>query len=149
MNGQATSPTIDEGVFREALGNFCSGITIIIAMDGDRPVGFACQSFASLSVDPALVLFCVMKTSCSWRRIEAADSFAVTVLADSQRETCAVFGRGGPDKFADVSWSRSPSGAPIIDCWLAWLDCRVDDVHDGGDPLLYHRGRYATTDSAC
>lgn len=155
-------PAVDQRQFRDVLGHFCTGLTVITAMDGDRPAGFACQSFASLSVDPALVLFCVKKTSYSWQQIARAGRFAVNMLARSQRDVCAGFGRGGPDKFDGVRWSPSPTGSPVLDGGLAWLDCRIEAAHDGGDhhivvgrvtdlsvaggePLLYHRGDYTTT----
>ena len=159
---------IDPADFRRALGHFCTGVTVIAAMDGGEPVGFACQSFAALSLDPPLVLFCPGKSSRTWPVIEAAGTFCVNVLAHSQRDVSMVFGRAGADKFAAVSWSPAPSGAPKLDGALAWIDCTVDTVLDGGDhwivvghvrslgglpgeteetrPLLFYRGAYTATE---
>lgn len=157
-----TDAAIDPRAFRQVLGQFCTGITIITTMDDDVPTGFACQSFAALSLDPPLVLFCPTKVSRSWQAIEASGKFCVNILAESQRDTCARFGSREPDKFAGVSWHPSPLGSPVLDDSLAHIDCTVHSVHDGGDhfvvfglvnslsevpsvkprPLLFYRGEY-------
>lgn len=134
---------------------------MVTGMSADGPVGFACQSFAALSLDPPLVLFCPQRTSGSWAAMSSAGSFCVNVLAEDHREMSAVFGRAGADKFVGVSWTPSGTGAPVLDGALTWVDCRVSVVHDGGDhhivigevvelgpvrdtrPLLFYRGRYA------
>lgn len=162
-----TSAAIDAGSFRRVLGHFCTGVTVVSAMAGDEPVGFACQSFAALSLDPPLVLFCPGKGSRTWPLIESAGSFCVNVLAHSQRDVSAVFGRAGEDKFASVEWAPAPSGAPRLAGVLTWLDCAVQHVLDGGDhwivvgrvtalgdtsegrrPLLFYRGSYTATEPA-
>lgn len=148
--------------FRDALGRFASGITVItsIGLDG-APTGFACQSFSSLSLDPPLVLFCVARTSTSWPRIAATGRFAVNILAADQRDVCRAFAASGGDKFAGVDWTPSPHGTAHLDGALAAIDCAVADIHEAGDhlivigdvrelraqrehgPLLYFRGGYA------
>lgn len=151
---------IDPRQFRRVLGQFCTGITIITTVDDGEPVGFACQSFAALSLDPPLVLFCPTKGSRSWAAIERTGKFAVNVLAEEQQAVCARFGSREPDKFAGIDWTPSPLGSPIIDKSLAHIDCTVETVHDGGDhyvvfgrvssmseikterPLLFYRGQY-------
>jgi 3-hydroxy-9,10-secoandrosta-1,3,5(10)-triene-9,17-dione monooxygenase reductase component len=153
--------TIGSAQFRRVFGHFCSGVTVVTTVDGDGPVGFACQSFAALSLDPPLVLFCPASTSATWRRIERAGYFCVNVLSEQQRELSRAFGRSGPDKFAGVAWTPSPAGAPVLDGALTWADCRVEATHRAGDhhvvvglvtalgecaaarPLLFYRGRYA------
>ncbi|MDN5757056.1 MAG: flavin reductase family protein [Tomitella sp.] len=153
---------IDGRALRGIFGKFATGITIISTTAGDEPVGFACQSFAALSLDPPLVLFCPMKTSRSWTAIEETGRFAVTILSEEQQEACAVFGSRNPDKFGSVDWHRSPGGMPVLDGALAWVDCTVENVIDGGDhhvvygrvhafgsdqdttdrPLLFYRSQY-------
>ncbi|MBJ8345889.1 3-hydroxy-9,10-secoandrosta-1,3,5(10)-triene-9,17-dione monooxygenase reductase subunit [Antrihabitans sp. YC2-6] len=153
---------IDPRTFRAVLGQFCTGVTIITTMDGDEPIGFACQSFAALSLDPPLVLFCPTKVSRSWAAIERSGRFCVNVLGEDQQSTCARFGSREPDKFAGIDWTPSQLGSPIIDGSLAHIDCTVSTVHDGGDhfvvfgsvsslseivgesgrPLLFYRGQY-------
>ncbi|WP_424214292.1 flavin reductase family protein [Streptomyces sp. BI20] len=154
---------VDPAAFRAVLGTFASGITAVAALDPEgRPVGLACQSFASLSLDPPLVLLCVAKSSTSWPRVEAAGRFGVSVLAEDQREVCRALGRPGPEKFTDIPWETTPHGAVRIPGALATADCAVETVHDAGDhhlvtarvlaldsrpdgaPLLYFRSDYAT-----
>jgi 3-hydroxy-9,10-secoandrosta-1,3,5(10)-triene-9,17-dione monooxygenase reductase component len=154
------------GMFRQVLGHFCTGITVVTAMGASGPVGFACQSFAALSLDPPLVLFCPARTSRTWPVIESAGRFCVNVLAHDQQDVSTVFGRGGPDKFASVRWQESPGGSPLLAGVLAWLDCTVETVHEAGDhyvvigrvvelcepgvgrPLLYFKGGYTVTEPA-
>jgi 3-hydroxy-9,10-secoandrosta-1,3,5(10)-triene-9,17-dione monooxygenase reductase component len=158
--------SVEAGNFRQTLGHFCTGVTVIAAMGADEPVGFACQSFAALSLDPPLVLFCPGKSSRTWALIEAAGSFCVNVLAHDQRDVSAVFGKAGADKFASIEWHPAPSGAPVLRGVLTWIDCAVESVLDGGDhwivvgrvtalgeqddqrPLLFYRGAYAVTEPA-
>ncbi|MDT4925492.1 MAG: 3-hydroxy-9,10-secoandrosta,3,5(10)-triene-9,17-dione monooxygenase reductase component [Pseudonocardiales bacterium] len=159
---------VDAGAFRRSLGHFCTGVTVVAAVGEDgEPIGFACQSFAALSLDPPLVLFCPGKSSRTWPLIEAAGSFCVNVLAHDQRDVSMVFGRAGSDKFAAVDWTPAPSGAPKLDGVLSWIDCSIESVVDGGDhhivigrvttlgepaedgrPLLFYRGAYSATEDA-
>ena len=83
--------------FRQVLGHFCTGVTVVTAVDADGPVGFACQAFAALSLDPPLVLFCPGGKSSSWQRIERTGRFCVNVLAVGAGEHLAGVrdGRGG------------------------------------------------------
>ena len=155
-------PAIDARAFRNVLGQFATGITIITTVHEEQPVGFACQSFAALSLDPPLVLFCPTKASRSWAAIEASGHFCVNILAENQQHVSARFGSREPDKFAGIDWHPGHLGAPVLDGTLAHLECTVDSVHEGGDhfvvfgavqimaetprvkprPLLFYRGQY-------
>ncbi len=155
-------PEADE--FRQVLGHFCTGVTIITAAGESGPAGFACQAFAALSLVPPLVLFCPARSSATWPVIARAGRFCANVLADEQQELARRFGASGGDKFAGVRWSPSPSGAPVLDGALTWVECAVETTHEAGDhyvvvgrvtglgacrrgrPLLFYRGRYAATD---
>ncbi|WP_329202364.1 MULTISPECIES: flavin reductase family protein [unclassified Streptomyces] len=150
--------------FRAVLGNFASGVTVITApaVEGaDGPAGFACQSFASLSLDPPLVTFMVARTSTTWPRIARAGVFCVNILGAEQGSLCRSFAVSGADKFAGVVHRPSPAtGSPQLDAVPAWIDCRIHAVHTGGDhlivvgrvealgaagegdPLLFHQGRF-------
>jgi 3-hydroxy-9,10-secoandrosta-1,3,5(10)-triene-9,17-dione monooxygenase reductase component len=159
-----TATTIDTARFRTVLGHFCTGVAVVTAHDGTAPVGFACQSFAALSLEPPLVLFCPAKSSRTWPVIERAERFAVNVLAEGQHEVSATFGARGVDKFADIEWTCAPSGAPVLTGALTWIDCELEDVHEAGDhyvvvgrvttlgepsdgrPLLFYQGRYTATE---
>ncbi|MET8746570.1 flavin reductase family protein [Streptomyces sp. NPDC004728] len=157
-------PPVDPGEFRRVLGHFASGVTIVTAHDPDDeegPAGFACQSFASLSLDPPLVTFMVARTSTTWPRIARAGAFCVNILGAGQGELCRSFAVRGADKFAGVAYEAAPAtGSPLLDSVPAWIDCRIQAVHtggdhlivvgrvaamgavDGADPLLFHRGKF-------
>ncbi|MFE0701959.1 flavin reductase family protein [Streptomyces sp. NPDC058872] len=153
---------VEPGEFRRVLGHFASGVTVVTALDADGPAGFACQSFASLSLDPPLVAFMVARTSTTWPRIAAAGTFCVNVLGADQDGLCRSFAVSGADKFAGVDWAPAPAtGSPRLNGAPAWIDCAITTVHTGGDhlivvgrvaalgaeedgggPLLFHRGRF-------
>ncbi|MEV0602796.1 flavin reductase family protein [Streptomyces sp. NPDC050315] len=158
---------VDRGEFRRVLGHFASGVTVITA-PGDAaapaPAGFACQSFASLSLDPPLVAFMVARTSTTWPVIARAGVFCVNILGAGQGTLCRSFAVSGADKFAGVRHAPAPvSGSPRLADVPAWIDCTVQAVHTGGDhlvvvgrvdalgtdeaaaaagPLLFHRGTF-------
>lgn len=147
--------------FRRLLGNFPTGLTIVTAQTSDGPVGFTCQSFSSLSLAPPLITICPSRTSSTWPRIDRSGQFCVNILSSSQQQLSARFATSGIDRFADVTWGPSPGRDPIFADSLAWLDCRIERVLDGGDhhivlgrvramgicphaqPLIFHQGRYA------
>ena len=118
---------------RHVVGHFCSGVTIVTAMDGASPVGLTCQSFVSLSLDPPLVGFSPSKASTSYPAIRRAAGFCINVLAEDQGTLCRDFGRSGPNKWLGVEWRHAPSGAPILEGALAWIDCTFEAEHEVGD----------------
>jgi flavin reductase (DIM6/NTAB) family NADH-FMN oxidoreductase RutF len=162
MTGPASAPAVDPAVMREVLGHFATGVVVVTARAGDSLLGFTCQSFASLSLDPPLVSFAPARTSSTWPRIRDTGAFCVNVLAADHRELSIGFARSGTavDKFAGVDWYPAPSGAPVLDGVSAWVDCTLWAEHDGGDhtivvgrvldlgadparlPLLFYRGGY-------
>src|SRR5690606_31488722 len=85
--------------FRKAMAEFATGVTLVTAVDAGEPVGFACQSFASVSLEPPLILFCADKRGRSWPRIRSAGYFCVNVLAEEQRDLCERFGSRHGAKF--------------------------------------------------
>ena len=90
-------PDTDAGRFRQVLGHFCTGVTIVTTMDEQRPAGFACQAFAALSLEPPLVLFCPSRSSVTWPVIARAGHFCANVLADGLQELARQFGFSGTD----------------------------------------------------
>ncbi|MBB3039228.1 flavin reductase family protein [Hoyosella altamirensis] len=120
--------------FRRVLGRFASGLTVITSIDDAGPVGFTCQSFSSLSLDPPLVLFCVADTSTSWARIAPTGRFAVNILAADQQDVCrALAAPGSRDKFRRVAWNESSFGTAHLAGSLVTIDCRISGVYPGGD----------------
>ncbi|WNI23173.1 flavin reductase family protein [Streptomyces sp. ITFR-16] len=131
---------VDPGEFRRVLGHFASGVTVVTAhdpQDPGGPAGFACQSFASLSLDPPLVVFMVARTSTTWPRIARAGAFCVNILGADQGALCRGFAVSGADKFDGVAYTPSPAtGSPLLGGVPAWVDCRIQAVHTGGDHLI-------------
>ena len=152
--------------FRDVLGRFASGVTVVTAMSGDQPVGLTCQSFMSVSLEPPLVLFSPAKTSRAWPQIQRSGTFCVNFLAADQADLSNTMASRGVDKFAGLPWSPSPgTGAPLLEGTLGHVDCTIHAVHEAGDhyvvigrvvdlaatsapgePLLFFEGRYRTTD---
>src|SRR3954451_5474536 len=102
-----TAAPIDPRTFRSVLGQFCTGVTVITTVHDGVPIGFACQSFAALSLDPPLVLFCPTKVSGAWQAIEASGKCCVNMLHENQQHAAPQFGPKAPDKFAGIDWSPS------------------------------------------
>ncbi|MGX5656562.1 flavin reductase family protein [Geodermatophilus nigrescens] len=156
---------IDPRVMRDVLGHFASGVTVVTAHTGEEPIGFTCQSFSSLSLDPPLVALAPARTSTTWPRLRDLGRFCVNVLAEDQSGLSAAFARSGADKFAGVGWRPSRQGSPVLDGVVAWIDCALWAEYDGGDhtivaarvldlgadpgrrPLLFHRGSYGRAET--
>jgi len=151
--------SFDSARFREVLGYFATGVTIVTASEAGEPVGFTCQAFTSLSLDPPLVALAPGKNSTSWPRIAAAGTFCINILAEDQEALGRNFAVSGGDKFTGVGWRPGASGAPVLDGALAWVECEFELAHDAGDhelvvgrvlemgvgrgrPLVYYRGGF-------
>jgi 3-hydroxy-9,10-secoandrosta-1,3,5(10)-triene-9,17-dione monooxygenase reductase component len=131
------SSSIDPRHFRNVLGCYPTGVSVVTALSesGER-FGMAVGSFTSISLDPPLVGFFPDKTSSTWPRIERTGRFCINVLAHDQVEICRRFASKGSDKFQDLSHGSSPSGLPLLDDAVAWIDCRLHSVTEIGDHLL-------------
>lgn len=157
---EVSAPSVEPARMRDVLGHFASGIVVVTAIGPTGPVGFTCQSFSSLSLDPPLVSLSPARTSTTWPVIREVGRFCVNVLAVGHDELSTAFARSGTDKYAGVSWRPAPSGSPILDGVSAWVDCELEHEYPGGDhtivagrvhdlgadpsrePLLFHRGAY-------
>ena len=150
--------------YRDVLGQYASGVTVITTIQGGRPVGMTCQSFTSVSLDPPLVAFLPQKTSRAFTAIRQTRRFCVNILAADQADLSNSFASRAEDKFEGIDWKPTSSGLPLLDGIVGWVDCTVQDVHEAGDhylvigkveelgqgdedkPLLFHQGRYRTTE---
>ncbi len=151
----------DARTFRDALGCFATGVTIITAMDAQgNPIGLTANSFTSVSLDPPLLLVCVANNAGSAPVLRDAERFAVNVLQIGQQPTSNRFAGKGEDRFAHTPWEVGEFGTPVLTGSLSSFECARDAVHDGGDhfilvgrvlkamfeprrdPLLYFRGKY-------
>lgn len=127
--------------FRAAAGRFATGVTVLTALRGDAGRGMTANSFASVSLDPPLVLVCLRTDSEMCQLIPDLGAFAVSVLAEDQRRTAAYFADptrpSGPAQFDAVDWTPAPhSGAPLLIGALAWFDCEVQELVAAGDHLV-------------
>jgi flavin reductase (DIM6/NTAB) family NADH-FMN oxidoreductase RutF/DNA-binding IclR family transcriptional regulator len=96
----------------------------------------AVGSFTSVSLDPPLVAFFADKGSTTFPEIEASRSFCVNVLGAHQEQTCRKFSRSGSDRFEGIKWQPSPTGSPILEDVVAWIDCDIDSIQEAGDHYL-------------
>ena len=161
MSEQAVA--FDSATYRQIMGNFATGVVVVTGLVDDQPVGFAAQSFVSLSLDPPLVGFSPAKSSLSWPKIRASGQFGINILGEDQQKVCADMAQSGVDKFANVQWQLGLTGVPKLDGVLAFIECSIEDEHDAGDhtivvgrvrdcarvqgesaPLLYFRSAYGS-----
>jgi 3-hydroxy-9,10-secoandrosta-1,3,5(10)-triene-9,17-dione monooxygenase reductase component len=150
---------------RHALGHFATGVTIVTGFaEGGDPVGFACQSFASVSLHPPLVLFCADHRGRSWPRMRDDGRFTVNVLGHEQHALIARFGSADGARFDSLDWEPSRHGGPSLPGVLMRVHCSVEQVHVAGDhdvvvgrvldledgesgrPMLFYRGRLTVTE---
>jgi flavin reductase (DIM6/NTAB) family NADH-FMN oxidoreductase RutF len=152
---------LDQRAFRDAVGTFATGVTVVTATGPDGPAGLTTNAFTSLSLDPPLVLVCFDHASRTLPVIRASGRFAVNVLRAGQEDVAAVFAsrRVAAEKFAEVTHAEA-HGLPVLDGALAWLACEVAELVPGGDhtigigrvvaldgdaegePLVFFRGGY-------
>lgn len=151
----------DARTFRDALGCFATGVTVVTAMCPDgSPVGLTANSFTSVSLDPPLLLVCIANSAGSAPFLRDAERFAVNVLQIGQQPTSNRFAGKGEDRFGLTPWEVGEYGTPVLTGSLSSFECARDAVHDGGDhfilvgrvlkaifeprrdPLLYFRGKY-------
>lgn len=151
-------------LFRDVLGRYASGITVVTTISGDEPTGLTCQSFTSVSLEPPLVAFLPTRASRAFATIQRTGRFCVNFLGADQSELSNTMASRAGDKFAGVDWTPAPgTGSPLLDGVVGYVDCTVHAVHEAGDhyivvgrvedmatgdaeaPLLYYRGGYHST----
>ncbi|MEU0939853.1 flavin reductase family protein [Embleya sp. NPDC005971] len=149
--------------FRRTLGYLPTGVTVITTTDPfGRPVGMACNSFMSVSLNPPLVMLCVGEASATLVDLRQNGGFCVNILGSDQEQLCRQFSVKDIDRFAGVRWSESAAGPQLCDA-LAWMSCSIDVEHVAGDhviiiaevtglrvnpdepePLVFHRGLFGS-----
>lgn len=155
-----TTPiNFDERAFRDALGTFVTGVTIVTCDGPDGPIGITANSFSSLSLDPPLVLWSPAKSSRRYEPFVTAKTFAVHIASHDQLDMCNGFAKSaqGPD---GLEWQHSDTGCPYIDGAVTRFMCEQYTTFDGGDhtiivgkvtdfstndfaPLIFSRGAYS------
>jgi flavin reductase (DIM6/NTAB) family NADH-FMN oxidoreductase RutF len=134
----SNSSAIDPRDFRSALGAYATGVTVIAAASADgRLAGLTCNSFASVSLNPPLVLWSLGAFSPSMDIFQNASHFSVNVLGVSQRDLATRFATPAEDKFAGVRWTAGLGGAPVLADTVATFQCRSADRYYGGDHVIF------------
>jgi flavin reductase (DIM6/NTAB) family NADH-FMN oxidoreductase RutF len=150
---------IDDARFRQAMGYFASGVTVVTTAVAGELYGMTVSSFSSLSLNPPLVLICIDKNVPSHDMIRDAGCFVVNILEKRQEHLSRRFATTANDKFKGVAWHSGQLGLPVLDNTLAAIECRLRNALDGGDhtifigevvdseihegaPLLYYRRGY-------
>jgi flavin reductase (DIM6/NTAB) family NADH-FMN oxidoreductase RutF len=156
--------------FRHALGHFATGVTVITTQGTGHPYGMTANAFASVSLDPPLVLVCVVNGTEGAHSIRANGVFTVNVLSQEQEAVSRYFADSSRPRgwatFERIAHSRGPTGSPVLDGIAAYFDCRLTAAHEAGDhivfigevvslgtdpgkkPLLFHHGRYKRLDES-
>jgi flavin reductase (DIM6/NTAB) family NADH-FMN oxidoreductase RutF len=129
---------IDPRDFRSALGTYATGVTIITAATADgKPYGLTCNSFASVSLNPPLVLWSLVIFSQGMSVFQNASHFAVNVLGASQQPLATKFATSSIDRFAGVEWKPGLGNAPILSDSVANFQCRAVNRYYGGDHVIF------------
>lgn len=151
---------ITKDEFRAALGSFASGVTVVTTKDADGNLhGLTVSAFSSVSMNPPLILVCIMKTTHSYHAFVESKSFVVNILSESQEEISNQFAFKHEDKFAGIDYDLNENGIAILKDCLVNLECTLKHSYDGGDhtifvgqienatinegnPLVYWKGNY-------
>jgi flavin reductase (DIM6/NTAB) family NADH-FMN oxidoreductase RutF len=160
---QAQTPTFDQSEFRQALGQFATGVTVVTACHpAGGWVGLTVSSFNSVSLAPPLVLWSLALKSSSMAVLRACTHYAINVLSAEQTHLANQFATKNIDRFAGVAWSAGQNGVPLIEGAVATFECFNRSRHEEGDhvifvgevercshlqagsPLLYHGGQFYT-----
>ncbi|PNI08670.1 flavin oxidoreductase [Arthrobacter sp. AFG7.2] len=159
------SSRIVSDTYRAVMRHLPTGVAAVCATDPITGVqnGMVVGTFASLSMEPALVTFSVMHSSASWPKIATSGTFSVSLLAEDQQQVCKALSAKGEDKLRNIAWSESAWGTPHLNGSLAWFDCRIEQQFTAGDhvvviagvldmtpaerassPLIFHGGRFGS-----
>lgn len=153
--------TLDAREFRNAMGCFATGITVVTAKSKDgENVGCTANSFSSVSLDPPLVLWAIAKNANSYDAFMEAKHFAIHVLHLGQEDISRLFATKDVDKFSNIDWTESENGTPLLNDYSVRLECTTEHRYEGGDhiiivgrvtemdnpdaePLGFYQGKYA------
>lgn len=152
---------IEPGIYKEVMGSFPSGVTIVTTLDPEgNLVGITASAFSALSIDPALVLFCPNYASDTYPVLRDSKRFAIHLLGAEQQAEAYAFAGKGKDKAKGIEYTLSELGNPLLNKATAIIECELWREYDGGDhaiivgavknlilppepvtPMIYHRGK--------
>jgi 3-hydroxy-9,10-secoandrosta-1,3,5(10)-triene-9,17-dione monooxygenase reductase component len=153
--------TLDAREFRDAMGCFATGITVVTARSKEgENVGCTANSFSSVSLDPPLVLWAIAKNANSYDAFIQAENFAIHVLHSGQEDMSRLFATKDVDKFSEIEWTEGQGGTPLLNEYSVRFECTTEDIYEGGDhmiivgrvfnmdnpdaePLGFYQGKYA------
>ena len=161
----STAAAIGSDTFRRVLGHFVTGVTVVTALDGDRPFGITVNALSSVSLDPPLVMIALDRRRFLTPIVRAAGRYAVNILSEDQQALSDCFAGApvepGREDFCGASWQPGETGLPLLDGAIATLECTVVQTFEAGDhelfvasvdalanvephpmPLLYYRRQY-------
>lgn len=153
--------SFDKNDFRLCMGHFATGITVITTNTSEnKPCGMTVNSFSSLSLEPPLILFSVDKKASNYDNLTSCREFAVSILAESQKNISSTFANPSSINWHEISYKDGKNGSPIINGCLAYIECLNENLYEGGDhtiiigrvtdmqiapqeqPLIYFKGKY-------
>lgn len=152
---------IEPGLYKEVMGSFPSGVTVVTTLDEDGEiVGITASAFSALSIDPALVLFCPNYASDTYPILRNSKRFAIHLLCADQQAEVYAFAKKGKDKAQGIEWHLSELGNPLLSKATAIIECELWREYDGGDhaiivgavknlilpkeevtPMIYYKGK--------
>jgi len=164
MNAIVVNPElgIDPRELRDVLGCFATGVCVVTTVgDEGRPVGMTINSFASVSLDPPLILWSIGLNTPSRGAFQTHGCFAINIMGTSAKDTTLNFAKPADDKFANIAWTEGHRGVPVLSEAMAVLECTVEDQiisgdheifigrvvrldQNEGEPLLFHKGQFAS-----
>jgi 3-hydroxy-9,10-secoandrosta-1,3,5(10)-triene-9,17-dione monooxygenase reductase component len=128
---------IDINTYKLVMGSFPSGVTVITTLDDDgQIIGLTASAFSSLSMDPALVLFCPNYSSDSYPVLIKNKRFAIHLLSAGQKDEAYAFAKKGKDKAQGIEWSLSELGNPLLKNATAIIECELWREYEGGDHAI-------------
>lgn len=129
--------SLDPREFRNALGRFATGVCVItVKPEGANPMGMTVNSFASVSLDPALVLWSLQKNSDCYDSFANAEQFAVNILTQEQQDVSNQYAKKGEHDLAEGSYAQGRSGNVVLKDAMTSFECNLEAVHDGGDHII-------------
>ncbi|MER7195500.1 flavin reductase family protein [Streptomyces flaveolus] len=128
---------LTEENYLQVLSHFATGVVAVTGLTPNGgPSGMTVSSFTSVSLEPRLVSFCIGQTSRTWPVLRKSEGLCVNILTEQQQHVSARLARSGERKFNDLNWMPSPSGLPILNGILAWMEGFIEAEHQAGDHVI-------------